>query len=137
MFVKGQVYKRSAIHERFGGQRQGGISTPAHQPVILLFTSEAGTQHGYEDGWTSDGRFFYTGEGQYGDMEFTRGNAAIRDHVANGKSLHLFERTEKGWVRYLGEMVYIGHRYREGSDTAGRKRQMIVFELRPIEAAAP
>jgi hypothetical protein len=34
-------------------------------------------------------------------------------------------------------MVYIGHRYREGSDTAGRKRQMIVFELRPIEAAAP
>jgi 5-methylcytosine-specific restriction protein A len=64
MFVQGQVYRRRDLHDRFGGQRQGGISTPTKHNVILLFTSEAGEQHGYSDGWSGDAVFLYTGEGQ-------------------------------------------------------------------------
>jgi 5-methylcytosine-specific restriction enzyme A len=95
MFVKGREYRRTNLHEQYGGQRQGGISTPADWPIVLLFTGETGEQYGYADNW-KDGVFFYVGEGQRGDMEFIRGNATIRDHIVNGKDLHLFSYVRKG-----------------------------------------
>lgn|GEM_PF-2018883 len=88
-FTQAQIYKRSDIQDRFGGQRQGGISTPAKSPVILIFTSSQGEQYGYSVGWNS-GIFYYTGEGQVGDMEFKGGNKAIRDDSSDGKDIHLF-----------------------------------------------
>ena len=101
-FEVGRVYNRkSEIHEVYGGQRQGGISTPTNQSLIFLFTSEAGEGYGYEDRFHEDGTFWYTGEGQVGDMEMVRGNAAIRDHVSNGKTLCLFEYVKKGYVRFV------------------------------------
>ena len=102
MFIQGHVYRRRDLHDQYGGQRQGGISTPSQHQLILLFTGESGEQHGYADGWSADGLFLYTGEGQQGDMAFIRGNAAIRDHIDNGKDLHLFAQVKKGYVRYLG-----------------------------------
>lgn len=65
----------------------------------MLFTGETGNQYGYIDGWSEEGVFFYMGEGQRGDMTFVRGNLAIRDHIANGKDIHLFESVRKGFVR--------------------------------------
>jgi hypothetical protein len=116
-----------------GGQGQGGISTPTKVPLILLFTGEVGEQYGYADGWTNDGLFLYVGEGQQGDMQFVRGNAAIRDHNVDGKDLHLFSYVRKGFVRYVGQMVCIGSYYQEGLDAKGNKRRMIVFELAPLQ----
>ena len=133
MFVKGKEYRRSELHDRYGGQRQGGISTPADYDIILLFTSDRGEEFGYIDGWAKDGTFHYTGEGQRGDMQFLRGNTAIRDHIDNGKEIHLFEKTKKGYARYIGKMVYEGHYYRQGPDITGRNRQIIVFKLKPVE----
>jgi hypothetical protein len=69
---------------------QGGISTPSKHDFIILFTSAMGEQYGYKDGWNEQG--LYTGEGQQGDMAFIRGNLAIRDHVENGKALHLLKK---------------------------------------------
>jgi 5-methylcytosine-specific restriction protein A len=134
MFIPGHLYRRSELHNRYGGQRQGGISTPAHHPLILLFTGASGEQHGYTDGWSGDGLFLYTGEGQQGDMMFVRGNAAIRDHLANGKDLHLFTQASKGYVRYLGQIVCTGYHMQEGPDTTGQPRQMIVFAFTPLSA---
>jgi len=72
---------------------------------LLLFTGHAGTQHGYDDGW-ADGVFCYFGEGQTGDMEFIRGNRAIRDHAAEGKDLLVFQMLGKGQgVRFLGAFL--------------------------------
>ncbi len=136
MFVQGQVYKRRDLHQQFGGQQQGGISTPSRHNIILLFTGEAGEQHGYRDDWTKDGLFPYTGEGLHGDMLFVRGNLAIRDHAANGKDLHLFEYltgNSRGSVRYIGQMVCSGHVFREAPDTTGTKRKAIVFEPAPLQ----
>lgn len=51
-FEVGRVYnRRSDIHTPFGGQRQGGISTPVGCPYVFLFTGESGEQYGYRDGW--------------------------------------------------------------------------------------
>ena len=134
MFIQGHLYRRRTLHDRYGGQRQGGISTPSQHPLILLFTGQSGEQHGYTDGWSADGLFLYTGEGQQGDMTFVRGNAAIRDHLINGKDLHLFAQSSKGSVRYIGQMVCTGYHLQSGPDTTGQSRQMIIFELTPLSA---
>ena len=136
-FTRGKSYVRREIHSKLGGQAQGGISTPAEHPVVLIFTGEEGEQYGYRDGWTEDGVFMYTGEGQRGDMEFVRGNRAIRDHIRNGKELHLFEIMGSGLVRYRGEMIYAGFERRKAPDIEDNLRSAIVFELLPIDAFDP
>jgi 5-methylcytosine-specific restriction enzyme A len=34
MFIQGHVYRRSDLHNQYGGQRQGGISTPSQYPLV-------------------------------------------------------------------------------------------------------
>ena len=34
LFVPGQLYRRRTIHEQFGVNRQGGISTPAKASFV-------------------------------------------------------------------------------------------------------
>ncbi len=133
MFEKGKIYnRREDLHRKYGGQMQGGISTPAQHDFIMLFTSTTGEQYGYRDGWTDEG-YLYTGEGQKGNMEFVRGNRAIRDHKENGKSLHLFEYASMGHVEYIGEMKYKTHKFQQGEDVNGDQRQIIVFVLESTE----
>jgi 5-methylcytosine-specific restriction protein A len=129
-FQIGRTYhRRRDIHQRYGGQQQGGISTPADVAAVFLFTGESGEQYGYHDGLQSNGLFWYTGEGQAGDMQMVRGNLAIKDAEANGKTLHLFEQVSKGFVRYQGEATYVGHHEALAPDKDGKKRRVIVFEL--------
>lgn len=131
MFEVGHIYnRRRDIHERFGGQRQGGMSTPAEHPVIFLFTGESGAVYGYSDEFRPDGTFWYTGEGQRGDMKFTRAsNRALRDHRQDGKRVHLFEKIDDGGVRYVGEVEYLGHHLEERTDIDDQPRMAIIFEL--------
>ena len=99
----------------------------------MIFTSDAGEQYGYKDGWTEDGLFNYTGEGQVGDMQFKMGNKAIRDHSRNGKAIHLFKYVSTGLVMYLGQVICTGYHTRTSLDRNNDDRQAIVFELTPIE----
>ena len=132
-FEQGERYIRREIHDQVGGQQQGGISTPANHPIILLFTGEQGEEYGYRDGWTDADTFLYTGEGQQGNMEFLRGNRAIRDHMNNGKELHLFKYVDSGIVEYLGQMMLKDYEYRNAPDVNGNMRRVIVFHLSPID----
>jgi 5-methylcytosine-specific restriction protein A len=133
----GEVYnRRRDIHERFGGQRQGGISTPSGVPYIFLFTGESGGQYGYQDGWNEDRVYLYTGEGQVGDMQFVRGNRAIRTHLADGKDLLMFENLGKGkGVRFVGCFACASWETRTGPDLNGNERRVIVFHLIRQEGA--
>ena len=135
MFIPGQIIRRRYLHSEYGGQEQGGISTPANHPFIMLFTAPSGLSHGYEDGWTESGIFLYSGEGQLGDMSFVRGNRALRDHLPDGKDIYLFEYVDRGLVRYVGQMIVSGYHERTGGDSAGNQRHAIVFELVPVEGA--
>ena len=129
MFVPGELYKRRDLHELFGGQRQGGISTPSGQPFIMLFTGDQGQHYGYQAGWCEEDMYLYTGVGKRGDMSFDRGNAAVLEHAADGKDIYLFENHGNGYVRYVGEMVCTGFREVRGPDIDGNERRVIVFEL--------
>ena len=102
--------------------------------MFFLFSSPEGQKYGYEDGWTEEGLYVYTGEGQEGDMTLTRGNLAIATHSEEGKDLHLFEQVRPGWVRYIGQMVCIGYEWAEGPDKEGRIRKIIRFYLAPIQS---
>ena len=130
-FNVGEVYKRTELHDKYGGQRQGGISTPAKYPFIFLFTGGKGERYGYRDKWQGK-TFFYTGEGQTGNMIFVGGNRAIRDSVKNNEELHLFKYKEKGYVEYVGEMEYINDHIEKGHDIDMHSRDLITFEFKLV-----
>ncbi|MBN1264439.1 MAG: HNH endonuclease [Anaerolineales bacterium] len=134
MFTKGKVYRRRDLHDQYGGNRQSGICSLANHPFVFIFSGEQGEQYGYQDGWTSEGVFLYTGEGRYGDMEFKRGNKAIRDHLSEGQDLHLFQFAEQGLWRYIDQMICVGYFLTQAPDWDNNPREAIVFELRPLTA---
>lgn len=138
-FEVGRVYDRwPEINEPYGGGRQSGISVSARCPAIFLFTGETGEQYGYKDAFDDAGVFSYTGEGQVGDMQLTRGNLAIVEHAKRGRALHLFESLGKGQgQRYLGEFAYASHSLRRGPDREGKDRQVLVFHLVPVDQVEP
>lgn len=137
-FIPGGIYhRRQDIHAVYGGQQGGGIATPADYPCIFLFTADAGIHFGYEDGYQDDGLYWYTGEGQHGDMRMVRGNVAIREHLTAGKTLLLFEAVRKAYVRFAGPMAYLDHHWTQRPDADGVQRQAIVFHLEAVVPESP
>lgn len=97
-----------------------------------MFTGSGGQQHGYKDRWSNEQMFEYSGEGQSGDMAFTKGNLALRDHIKNSKRIFLFEFVSKGLWRFISEMVFHDFGYYETHDTSGTLRVGIKFFFRRI-----
>ncbi|MDY7576882.1 HNH endonuclease [Herbaspirillum sp. RTI4] len=141
-FQIGKRYDRKKdIHHQFGGSSQSGIAPSNVVDAIFLFSGDSGEKYGYNDGDEFDeylgNVFSYTGEGQDGDMVFTRGNRAILEHSQRGRALHLFRSMGKSkGQKYAGEFVYASHRFEQGHDKSGAQRQLIIFQLIPVENAA-
>jgi hypothetical protein len=133
MFRSGRLYNRQKeLHNKYGGNRQSGIAPCANHPIVFLFTSSTGRLHGYRDGFISDTEYKYTGEGQLGDMELSRGNLAIKNHVSKGRNLFLFKKEHNGDYSYVGQFRYKRHSFESGIDTDENDRRMIVFTLEKI-----
>jgi hypothetical protein len=84
--------------------------------------------------WENENIFSYSGEGQNGDMTFTKGNLAVRDHLKNGKRVFLFEQTRKGYVQYKAELAFFDCDYYLTFDTAGNERRGIKFFFKRVGA---
>ncbi|KAA3620286.1 MAG: HNH endonuclease [Flavobacterium sp.] len=137
-FIPDQLYNRRAdIHAKYGGNWQSGICPSGKFPYIFIFSGKSGKQHGYEDGWDNPNVFTYTGEGQSGDMEFTRGNLALLNHVNDGKRVFLFESEGRGFVKFICEVEYHDVDYFETHDTSGATRIGIKFFFKRIGAQLP
>ncbi len=134
MFNEGEVLKRAQIHDLYGGNRQNGISVSAKFPYIFIFSGKAGHQWGYQDRWISKDVFSYSGEGQSGDMEFTRGNLALRDHLSTGKRVFLFYMERKSFVSFEAELEIIDIDYDLGVDKDGNPRIGIDFFFKRVGA---
>ena len=132
LFIEGKIYKRSIIHDKYGGSRQGGIAASASYPYIFIFSGDAGHQHGYKDQWENENVFSYTGEGQVNDMTFVRGNLALRDHFENKKKVFLFIYVEKAMVRYEAELELLTVDYFQGQDREGKERTAIKFFFKRV-----
>tara|TARA_R110002020_G_scaffold85914_4_gene211759 strand:- start:1122 stop:1622 length:501 start_codon:yes stop_codon:yes gene_type:complete len=137
-FIPEQRYnRRNDIHKVYGGNWQSGICPSSKFPYIFIFSGKSGKKHGYEDGWDNPNIFTYTGEGQSGDMEFTRGNLALRDHIHKGKRVFLFENEGRGMVRFVAEVAYHDVDYFETHDSYGNTRVGIKFFFKRIGVSIP
>jgi 5-methylcytosine-specific restriction enzyme A len=136
-FIPNQIYKRSLIHDEYGGNRQGGISPSAKVPYIFIFSGKSGAQYGYRDGWDNHNIFSYTGEGQEGDMQFIKGNLALKEHINRGKRVFLFEIESGGLVKFSSEMEFYDADYFETPDKNGSNRIGIKFFLKRIGVSIP
>ena len=134
-FAVGAEYKRSLIHDNFGGSRYSGISPSAKSPNIFIFTGKSGQQYGYQDEWDGD-NFLYTGEGQVGDQQMKVGNRALAEHAKMGKSVHLFEGSREAFVRYMGEVTYLDHHVIRAPDRNGEPRNAYRFVLKRAPSAS-
>lgn len=131
----GSTIKRTDLHAKFGGREQGGIGPSSKTPNVLIFSDPAaGEQHGYYDGWQADGCFHYTGEGQRGDQQMQSGNAAIANHLVEGRHLRVFDGA-RGTVTYVDEFEVDSteafYRTDAHETGGGPRREVIVFRLRP------
>jgi hypothetical protein len=138
---RNQQIRRKDLHDRFGGQRQGGISPSARTPnVFIFYDPETGAQHGYYDEWRGDGCLHYTGEGQKGDQVMKSGNAMILNHKAHGRALRVFQGAG-GVVTYEGEFELDDAQPFERADApetgTGHLREVFDFRLRPIGFQPP
>ena len=130
VFIKNKLYKREDLHNEYGGNRQSGISSCKEHPVVFIFSGNSGEKYGYEDGWDNENIFRYSGEGQIGDMVFTRGNLSILNHKEDGKKIYLFEKTtESGYWKFIDELIYLSYDYYPTTDRDGNKRNGIRFNL--------
>lgn len=133
----GDRIERKELHSRFGGRTQGGIGPSAKTPNVFVFTDPvAGEKHGYYDDWMPDGRFHYSGEGQYGDQRMISGNASILNHQAEGRALRVFQGA-RGTVTYRGEFTVDQEDPWYSADAPetndGPLRKVIVFRLNPVD----
>lgn len=131
----GELIERRALHDSFGGGRQGGIGPSRQSPNVFIFFDRAsGEQHGYIDDWQEDGCLHYTGEGQRGDQVMKAGNAAILNHRRDGRALRIFAGVG-GTVEYMDEFEIDATRPWYTTDAPetgdGPIRSVIVFRLRP------
>jgi hypothetical protein len=131
-FIPNQTYRRSDIHDQYGGSRRGGISVSARYPYIFIFSAKTGSQHGYRDEWENENVYSYTGEGQVNDMRFVRGNLAIRDHISQGKRVFLFIQEVKGFAKFEDEMELVDFDYFLGPDSMGNERVAIKFFFKRV-----
>lgn len=136
-FIPELLYKRSEIHDQYGGNRQGGISPSAKLPYIFIFSGKTGEQYGYKDGWDNPNIFSYTGEGQIGDMKFIKGNLALRDHVSKGKRVFLFEYERSGFVKFVSELEFYDVDFFETPDINKDNRIGIKFFFKRKGAYIP
>ena len=136
-FIPNHIYKRSDIHDYYGGNRQGGIAPSAKFPFIFIFSGKSGAQYGYKDGWDNPNIFSYTGEGQIGDMRFVKGNLALKEHINNGKRVFLFEYERTGYVKFISEMEFYDVDYVDTHDINKNIRVGIKFFFKRKGAYIP
>ncbi|MFJ2774780.1 restriction endonuclease [Streptomyces sp. NPDC087300] len=141
--VVGEAVRRGDLHARFGGTPQGAISPSSRSQMVMLFVAEQPVLNGFT-GWGDDGVFHFAGAGMHGDQEMTRGNLALLRHKEQGRAVHLFHQLHmpsayQGRVyRHLGRFEIDSNRpyYRaDAPDSYGDMRTVLVFRLRPVDAA--
>lgn len=130
----GDRIRRTALHDRYGGSRQGGISPSRRSPNIFIFTDPGtGLQHGYRDRW-QEGVLYYAGEGQTGSQQMAHGNLQVLNHQQDDRALRVFEGA-RGEVTYIGRFELGDPPYKHvkapESGNPSRMRRVIMFELQP------
>lgn len=133
----GKTYKRSDIHDFFGGNRQYGISMAKDGRRIFIFSNHSGESHGYQDGW--EGQFYhYTASGQSGDqdIESKRHNGLVLHHSENNAQINLFIGSTSSYYEYVANLILVDYAYFETHDKDSKNRLAVRFTFER-QGAAP
>lgn len=135
----GTRLRRTRLHDRFGGNRQRGISPSVQSPNIFLFSRpSAGAHYGYTDDLEGV-PVLYSGEGQKGNQELKAGNAAILKHRESGKTLRLFRVVDQE-VEYLGayevDVQKPFHEVQAKQVGSTETRTVLQFRLYPLKESS-
>lgn len=134
LFERNKMYKRSSLHDQYGGNRQRGISPSAKHDMIFIFDMK-NSSFEYTNHWDKkEGLYYYNGEGQIGDQTFTSGNKALLRHIERSKDVYLFEEIGNSMYRFIDQMILIGYDIQFGSDKNHQQREVIVFTFEPIHS---
>lgn len=142
-FVINNYYKKDSIWPKFGVGARGGIRFNKSKNLIVIFIDtkpqkpidDAG-RNIYEDGYDSKKKLFrYTGQGQEGNQEFTRGNKWLLESKEKKSEIHLFqqESPEKSH-KYIGKVRVESYNFERQKDRNGRERDVVIFWLRPTSS---
>ncbi|GAA5207597.1 hypothetical protein [Microbacterium kyungheense] len=134
----GDTVRRRQLHRQYGGGQQGGISSSSRTPDIFIFTNPArGSRYGYDlhEGLQADGSFAYTGEGQSGHQEFTRGNKALLNAADEARTIRVFN-AQPPYATYVGAFTTGDPlcSFHEIPGADGNPRRAIIFNLVPLDA---
>jgi hypothetical protein len=131
----GGAIKRKDLHKYLGGSGQGGINPSNKSSAIFIFTDpKEGAKHGYNDGWNK-GIFEYFGQGLKGNMEMKSGNKSLLNHKQDKRRVFLFN-GHRGEITYENEFSVDENQayfWTTSIDDDGKKRDSIVFRLKPIK----
>ena len=135
--IAGNIYVRKEIHAAFGGSQQGGITPTKDSKKVFIWSNESGPHHGYQDGWSDDGKiYYYTGAGQYGDqdIEAPRHNGRLLRHSENGDEVLLFlgEKGPGGLWKYECDLSLIDYEFFQTKDRNNRNRKAVRFILQRV-----
>lgn len=138
-------YRKSEIWRPLGLANQGGIRpNKARNFVVVFFDApdprrRPGRSYNiYADFYDrSSGLIRYTGEGQEGDQQLSRGNLWLADARKRGTTIHLFMQHHVGGLHeYIGEVEVESFRAEVQGDVHRSQRKVLVFQIRPISPVA-
>ena len=132
-FERGEIYQRSAIHDRFGGNRRTGICPSRRSNVVFCFNTGRRDELGYLNEYNEDGSLSFFGRGLSGDQAMKGDNEVLRRHASAGMDLLVFDAVGNGKVRFSGPFSYVRHHHEQVPASDGTSRTVIVFDLVPLD----
>ena len=132
----GSAIRRTTLHERYGGRRQGGISPSRTSSNVFVITApDRGREFGYiYDGDRDDGYFHYTGEGQCRRPADGAGQPCDPRPRGRGPSSCTYSRRTGPSSRTEGQFRYHDYYDADAPETGDPRqtRQVIVFRLEQL-----
>ena len=132
---KGQILSNDNLMDKFDVGNMGGIRHSKKNNILVLCSS---LSKDYVDSLDpNSGLIVYSGEGQTGDQEITKGNQKILD--SGNKMLYFKEKYQEPGFRkrgaldnlyeFIGLVKYVKHYWNDEKDKEGNQRKVIKFVL--------
>lgn len=132
---KGQILSNDDVIDKFGVGNMGGIRHSKKNNILVLCST---LSDDYSDSLDpNSGLIIYSGEGQIGDQELTKGNKKIVD--SESKMLYFKEKFQEPGSRkrgaldnlyeFIGVIKYVEHYWNDEKDKEGNERKVVKFVL--------
>lgn len=126
---------RTAIYERYGGDKVPGIMCFPGDPTVNVFSDADGPYA--DDPPTLTAAFGYRGQGLYGDQRVEAGGNARLEAARLGRdAVRFWYRPPRGQFAFLTWAVVLGRSWVLGKGADGHQRAELEWQLEPVPGPA-